>query len=67
MKEYAIEPEKREVLNMAADRMYDAIRKAGAAMDMNKAIDACNRVADDYDAALSSVTPDLAARVRRTL
>jgi hypothetical protein len=66
-KEYPVEPEKREVLNMAADRMYDAIRAASSARDMNKAIDACNRAADDYDAALSGVTPDLAARVRRTL
>ena len=74
MKEYPIEPEEREVLHMAADRMYDAIRcmalSAGATLtgvasahSVNTAI----RAADDYDAALSSVTPELAARVRRTL
>jgi aspartate aminotransferase-like enzyme len=67
MREYPVEPEEREVLHMAADRMYDAIRAASSARDMSRAIDACNRMADDYDAALSQVTPELAARVRRTL
>jgi hypothetical protein len=72
VKEYAIEPEEREVLNMAADRMYDAIREmrkseANRGSPLWQAADAAQLAADDYDAALSSVTPELAARVRRTL
>ena len=71
-KEYPVEPEEREVLHMAADRMYDAIRQVGRTMEASgtpsySSVDAAVRTADDYDAAMSQVTTELAARVRRTL
>jgi hypothetical protein len=71
LKEYPSEKADDTVL-FAADRMYDAIRHAGNARD-GRVYDVCRAVtdaqkaADDYDAALSVATPEVAARVRRTL
>jgi len=71
VKEYPVVKPENESILFAADRMYDAIRQTSWARlkdgDLVAAVDAAAQTADDYDAALSSVTPELAARVRRTL
>ena len=77
MKEYPAEKAERqdETVLFAADRMYDVIRTLvevwnddkNTVASVNSAASAATKAADDYDAAISAQTPDLAARVRRTL
>ena len=71
MREYPAEkPEPQdETVMFAADRMYDAIRQLGDTKSewLFERTLKCLRTADDYDAAISAATPELSARVRRTL
>jgi hypothetical protein len=74
MKEYPAEKQD-DTLLFAADRMYDAIRAITISADspsenisdLTQRINDAESAAHDYDAALSAATPDVAARVRRTL
>ena len=77
MREYPAEKAERqdETILFAADRMYDAIRHVVISADnptrTMKHLVGCIRnaesAANDYDAAISVATPEVAARVRRTL